>query len=492
MHKDLLVIGGGINGVGIAADAAGRGLSVVLCEMGDLAGATSSASSRLIHGGLRYLETKEFGLVRESLLERSALSRNAPHLVKLQPFVLPHCPWLRPYWLIRLGLFIYDHLAFDPRIPTSSALSTQELAKLELKDQYTKALQYYDCTEDDSRLVVHVALLAKQHGAEILTNTKLVKAVRKDDGWLVTLIKNNEPVVYTVKAIVNASGPWVQEVANNILNIPTKYKIKLVKGSHIIVPKLFSHKKAFILQNKDGRVVFVIPYLNDFTLIGTTDILLDHIENPVIVSDQEIKYLCEITNQFLQTPITPADVISKYAGIRPLHDNDQAQASKVTRDHVLDINEDIIQAPVISIFGGKITTYRNLAEIVCNKLRDYFPQAGKAWTKRAYLPGGYFLNDDVESFRRYLTSIFPNLAPKLLNHYLDNYGTRVGDLLREVKDLEDLGKHFGHLLYQREVDFLVENEWATTAEDILWRRGKLGLWFKGQEVKALEYYLARK
>lgn len=490
MDKDLLIIGGGINGVGIAADAAGRGLSVVLCEMGDLASATSSASSRLIHGGLRYLENFEFKLVRESLLERSILLRNAPHLVKLQPFVLPHCPWLRPYWLIRAGLFIYDHLAYNPHIPTSETLTKTELTQLELKQQYTKAARYYDCTEDDSRLVIHVALLAQQHGAEILSQTKLVKAVRKDNGWLVTLVKNNEVKVYNVKAIVNAAGPWVQQVANNILNIQTQHTVKLVKGSHIIVPKLFKHHEAFILQNQDGRIVFLIPYLKDFTLIGTTDVLLDNIESPVTVTPEEIDYLCAITNQFVTTPISPKDIINKYAGIRPLQDNHKSQASKITRDYVLDLNVIDSQAPVISVFGGKITTYRHLAEQAVNKLAAFFPALGKPWTKQAYLPGGYFLNEDIDSFKQYLITVYPTLPPKLLLHYVNNYGTRCGDILHNVHDVADLGQHFGALLYQREVDFLLEYEWATCAEDILWRRGKMGLWFTPDQVKNLDNYLA--
>jgi len=491
MNKDLLVIGGGINGVGTAADAAGRGLSVVLCEMGDLASGTSSASSKLINGGLRYLENKEFKLVRESLSERRILSRLAPHLIKAQAFVLPHCPWLRSYWLIRIGLFIYDHLAPDANIPKSRALNKDELASLELQQQYTRALQYYDCTEDDSRLTLHVALLAQQHGAEILTHTKLVKAVRKADGWLVTLAKGNELKVYNVKAIVNTAGPWVQTVANDILNIQTTHKIRLVKGSHIIVPKLFSHNKAFILQNKDGRIIFLIPYCDDFTLIGTTDILLDHIEQPVTVSNQEIDYLCNVTNEFVQKPISTKDVIYKYAGIRPLYDDQHQSASKITRDFVMDINEEILQAPVISVFGGKITTYRNLAEQVCDKLNKYFPKATKAWTKEAYLPGGYFLNNDLPSFTRYIFAAYSSLPTKLLAHYIHNYGTRCADLLREVHNVSDLGRHFGALLYQLEVDFLIENEWATCAEDVLWRRGKMGLWFKESEVRTLETYIRK-
>lgn len=487
MEKDLLIIGGGINGVGVAADAAGRGLSVTLCEMGDLASGTSSASSRLIHGGLRYLENYEFKLVRESLLERSILLHNAPHLVKLQPFVLPHCPWLRPYWMIRAGLFIYDHLAYDPEIPTSHALDSAELAALELKQQYKKALRYYDCTEDDGLLTVHVALLAKQHGAEILTRTKLVNAIRHDKYWTAILENSNGRTTHSFKAIVNAAGPRVQQVANDILNIATQYKTKLVKGSHIIVPKLFTHNDAFILQNQDDRVVFLIPYLQDFTLIGTTEVVLDQISSEVTISKEEIEYLCAITNQFVAKQISPQDIINTYSGIRPLHDDKHSSPGKITRDYALDFNFNM--APVISIFGGKITTYRHLAEELVDKLSKTFPQCGNAWTKTAYLPGGNFINGDVNAFRHYLISVYPNLPARVLMHYVNNYGTRAAEIVVDAQTEKDLGIHFGALLYQREVDFLVAEEWAQTAEDILWRRGKQGLWFKPEQVNALEKYL---
>jgi glycerol-3-phosphate dehydrogenase len=490
MDKDLLVIGGGINGTGIAADAAGRGLSVVLCEMGDLASGTSSASSKLIHGGLRYLENADFALVRESLSERKILSRLAPHLIKQQAFVMPHCPWLRPYWVIRSGMFIYDFLSNDRKIPNSKALNRAEIQSLELKQQYQKALQYYDCTEDDSRLVLHVALLARQHGAEILPRTKLVKAVRKKNGWLVSLLHDQDLKVYNVKSIVNTSGPWVQQVATELLNIKPKYNVRLVKGSHIVVPKLFDHNKAFILQNKDNRVVFVIPYMQNFTLIGTTDILLNQVEHPVTVSNEEMTYLCDITNQFLLRSISPSDVIYKYAGIRALHDQANIEPSKLSRDYVLDINEDEAEAPVISVFGGKITTYRSLAEHVGNRLLKYFPRAGKAWTKKAYLPGGYFPNDDVTSFTKHIHKNYAPIPESLLSHYINTYGTRTVEVLMNSHRLSDLGQHFGGDLYQREVDYLVQNEWAVTAEDILWRRGKQGLFLTPEETKKLENYLS--
>ncbi len=489
MDKDLLVIGGGINGVGTAADAAGRGLSVILAEMGDLASATSSASSKLIHGGLRYLETGDFTLVRESLRERRILKRLAPHLVRAQAFVMPYCPGLRSFWLLRSGLFIYDLFALGSKMPSSRIVAKTSMANLELKPEYTKALQYYDCTEDDSRLVIHTALLARQHGAEIMSRTKLVKAVRKPTGWVVTLLHNQDLKVFNVKAIVNATGPWVQQTAQEILQIKPKTNVCLVKGSHIVVPKLYAHDQAFILQNQDGRVVFIIPYMQDFTLIGTTDVVLEHIEHPVSVSEEEIEYLCDITNQFLQNTITPNNVVYKYAGIRSLHGDTFGAARKMSRDYILEVDETEPLAPAIFVFGGKITTYRHLAEQVGDKLRKYFPQAGKAWTKNAYLPGGYFPKQDIAAFKQHVYKIYGALPRPLLQHYLDNYGTRTLELLFNSHSISELGRHFGGLLYQREVDYLIQQEWAQTAEDILWRRGKQGLWFSPAQVANLANYL---
>lgn len=496
MDHDLLVIGGGINGVGVAADAAGRGLRVILCEMGDLANATSSASSKLIHGGIRYLETYEFKLVRESLRERRILRALAPHLIHIQPFVLPHCPGLRPYWLIRLGLFMYDHLAYDPGMPSSCALDANEVASLQLNPQFKRALQYYDCTEDDSRLVLHVALLAQQHGAKILTHTKLTSAQRTDSGWNVILQQNNadnsqQQIKLHVKAIVNAAGPWVEQVANQILHIETQHRVKLDKGSHIIVPKLFTHDEAFILQNSDGRVVFLIPYLREFTLIGTTDIPLKEIEFPTKISHDEIKYLCDTVNQFSARKITPHDVVHSYSGIRPLFDDHAKKVSKVTRDYVIDVDDTIATAPVFSIFGGKITTYRHLAEALCNSLKTYFPQCGDAWTEAAILPGGDFPDGDVDSFKLQLIAHYPYVDPKVLMHYVNNYGTRALQILESVNSTKDLGVHFGALLYQVEVDYLVKHEWARSSEDILWRRGKMGMWFDDEQTTKLETYLGK-
>lgn len=490
MDKDLLVIGGGINGVGTAADAAGRGLSVVLCDMGDLASATSSASSKLIHGGLRYLEQGDIKLVRESLRERRILTNLAQHLIKPHPFVIPHCPWLRPMWMLRAGLFMYDHLTYDKRIPKSTTVSQAEVIQLELKPEFTKAVQYYDCITDDSRLVINVALLAKQHGAEIFPRTKLVKAIRKEDGWVVSLIQNNDLKVLHVKAIVNATGQWVEHVAAEILDLKPNVNLKLVRGSHIVVPKLFNHGKALVLQNKDERVVFVIPYLNDFTLIGTTDILLDQIEQPAIVSDEECAYLCDTVDQYLQHTITPKDILYKYAGVRTLHANNEKAPSKMTRDYALDIDDSNINAPAISIFGGKLTTYRSLAEHVVNNLKKYFPNLGKPWTAKAYLPGGYFPNDDLAAFTQHMLKTYAPLPPDILKYYVNNYGTRSVELLMNSHNISDLGQHFGGMLYKREVDYLVQHEWAQSAEDILWRRGKQGLWLSAEQVQNLEKYLS--
>lgn len=491
MDKDLLVVGGGINGAGIAADAAGRGLSVVLCEMGDLSSGTSSASSKLIHGGLRYLENSEFGLVRESLRERKILSHLAPHLVKPHSFIMPHSSMVRPLWMLRSGLWLYDKLAFDSHIPKSKILKPNVVHQLDLKLQYTKAIQYYDCTADDSRLVLHVALLAKQHGAEILTNTKLVKAIRKDHGWMVSLLQNNDLKVMHVKAIVNATGPWVKHVASEVLDLTPKYDLRLVKGSHIIVPKLYNHDHAFVLQNEDHRIVFVIPYMNDFTLIGTTDVLLDDIEHPITPLTSEINYLCDVVNKYLQHSISPQNVVHSYAGIRALHalNTETIEARKITRDYVLDIDDKNIHAPSISVFGGKITTYRSLAENLVNHLKKYFPNLGKPWTTRAYLPGGYFPNNDLEAFKKHVFKTYAPLPENLLNHYIDTYGTRCSEVLINSHNIADLGQHYGGNLYKREVDFLVQNEWAKSAEDILWRRGKQGLFLTQQQIINLENYL---
>lgn len=486
MHRDLLVIGGGINGVGTAADAAGRGLSVVLCEMGDLASGTSSASSKMIHGGLRYLEHREFGMVRQSLRERNYLLHNAAHLITPQRFVIPVDPAMRPYWQLRAGLWLYDCLATGSGLPSSAALSLEEFG---LQPEFSRGLSYYDCTVDDARLVLHVALQARQHGAEILPRTKFIKATRQAKNWIVTLQQDQKTLEYTVDAIVNTAGPYVQNVDNNILHINTEHKMRLIKGCHIIVPKLFAHDDALVLQNTDTRIIFIIPYCGKFSLIGTTEVRVDSPDD-LSISEVEIEYLCENVNRALNNKtISRADIIHKFSGIRPLYDDHHAEPKDNSRDFVLDV--DINKAPLISLFGGKLTTYRHTAEQICNQLQKLMPRCGEAWTEDAFLPGAHFPNDDFQLFAKHIYKIYANLPQPLLDHYLQNYGTRLTNLLQNVHNVGNLGEHFGGLLYRREVDFLHQEEWAKTAEDILWRRGKQGLFFTPDQVKSLDDYLKR-
>lgn len=483
MDADLLVIGGGINGVGTAADAAGRGLSVILCEKGDLASGTSSASSNLIHGGLRYLEHGQFGLVRQALHERNLLSKHASHLITAQPFLLPMSPEIRKPWLLRLGLKIYDFLAWDSQLPKSSSIVIKDLG---LQAQYHHALKYYDCKVDDSRLVLHVALQAHEHGAHIFTRTEIIAAERTPKHWIVKLKNGNEIRDYVVKAIVNAAGPSAQQIANNILHVHTEHKIRLIKGTHILVPKLFDHNEALVLQNNDQRTIFVIPYMDKFSLIGTTEVLVDDPKDPV-ASEEEIEYLCNAVNKFILNPIKKVDIVHVYAGIRPLYNDDNQDPSKNSREFVIDIDDK--QAPLITLFGGKLTTYRHTSEQICNTLQKNLPKCGAPWTDTAYLPGGHFPNNDQDMFKKHIKNIYTHLPQDLLQHYLNNYGTRITNLLMNVHSQANLGEHFGGFLYKREVDFLMQHEWARTAEDILWRRGKQGLFLDDQQVSRLSQYL---
>lgn len=483
MDADLLVIGGGINGVGTAADAAGRGLSVILCEKGDLANGTSSASSNLIHGGLRYLEHGKFGLVRQALRERQLLCKHAAHLVTPQPFLIPLNPEIRSPLLLKLGLRIYDLLAWGSDLPKSSSVIIKNLGLL---DTYHHALKYFDCKVDDSRLVLHVALQAHEHGAKIFTRTEIIKAQRTAKHWLVTLKNGNHITEYTVKTIVNAAGPYAQHIANNILHVHTEHKIRLVKGTHIVVPKIFAHDNALLLQNTDKRNIFVIPYMQDFSLIGTTEVLVDNPQDTK-VSREEIEYLCKSVNEYVSTPISAKDIIHQYAGIRPLYNDDSKNASQNSREFVIDTDDK--QALLITLFGGKLTTYRHTAEQICNSIQKHLPKCGIPWTDTAYLPGGHFPNEDEALFKKHIENIYKSLPTQLLDHYFRNYGTRATNLLMNVHSEANLGEHFGGLLYKREVDFLVQQEWAYTAEDILWRRGKQGLFLDSSQVKRLADYL---
>ena len=475
---DLLIIGGGINGASIARDAAGRGLDVVLVEQDDLASHTSSASSKLIHGGLRYLEHYEFRLVREALIEREVLLRIAPHIIWPLRFVLPHSPEQRPAWLIRAGLFLYDHLGGRRRLPASQRIDLRtDPAGAPLKAAFGTAFTYADCWVDDARLVVLNAMAAAEHGAGVLTRTRCVRARRTDGLWQAELQPGGGGPVRTIqaRALVNAAGPWVSAVQEDVLARPALRRVRLVKGSHIVVPRLFDHPDPYILQNTDGRVVFALPYEQDFTLIGTTD--ADFRGDPAAArpSSEEILYLCRAVSRYFRAPLTPDTVIHSFAGVRPLYDDARSDVSAVTRDYVLDLDGPAGRAPLLSVFGGKITTCRRLAEQALEKLQPVLGFTGGAWTGRVPLPGGDLPDGDFERFLTDLSAQNAWLPAPLAQRYARAYGTRAMILIAGARSLPDLGRHLGDHLYEAEVDYLVRHEFARCAEDILWRRSKLGL-----------------
>lgn len=486
---DIFIIGGGINGTGIAADASGRGLRVLLCEKDDLAQHTSSASSKLIHGGLRYLEHKEFRLVRESLAEREVLLNKAPHLVRPMRFVMPHQPHLRAAWLIRTGLFLYDHLATRKNLAASTSVQFSPIIS-PLKSHITRGFEYSDCCVDDARLVVLNALQAKENGAEILTQTVCISACRKTDYWLLRVKNATGEFEVKSKALINAAGPWVADIIEKQLKLKTPHQVRLVQGSHIIVPRLYNAEHAFIFQNADQRVVFAIPYLEQFTLIGTTD--REFFEDPdqVQIHDDEIDYLLDISNQYFKKQMTRADIISSFSGVRALPDDEHEQASAITRDYRLSLNVDDRQKlPLLSVFGGKLTTYRKLAESALLHLADFFPNMGAPWTENRRLPGAEqwtSLEDLILQIRQQL----PDIPVKLARRWAMSYGVRVWQMLDGAVSLEDLGQLIAHDLYAAEVDYLVTYEWARSSRDILWRRTKLGLWFLTEDIERLEQYLA--
>jgi len=464
---DLLVIGGGINGAGIARDAAGRGLSVVLVEKGDLGAATSSASSKLIHGGLRYLELFEFRLVAEALAEREILLGIAAHLTSPMRFVMPHVPELRPRWMIRLGLFLYDHLARRSLLPGSQPVRLDTPPYSDgLRPQLRHGFLYSDCAVDDSRLVVANALDARARGARLMVRTELLRATRGTEGWRARLSNGDELHAH---AVVNAAGPWVKHVLNERLDQPSADEVRLVQGSHIVVPRRYSGEHAFILQNDDRRVVFMIPFEERFTLIGTTDVPVQGDLAAASASDEEVAYLCRAASRYLARAVQPSDVVWRYAGVRPLHDDGSRDPSAVTRDYTLRLDEVGGRCPVLSVFGGKITTYRRLAEHVMDKLRPHFPHLKGAWTERAPLPGSDFTSrDDArrEIFSRYRALPVPVVEGAFKRH---------GALASEVLGDGIIGEHYGAGLTERELRYFVEREWAGSADDVLWRRSKTGL-----------------
>ena len=475
---DLLVVGGGINGAGIARDAAGRGLSVLLCEQHDLAAHTSSASTKLIHGGLRYLEYREFGLVRKALQERETLLRAAPHIMWPLRFVMPHMPDLRPAWLIRAGLFLYDHLARRELLPGSRGIAMRDHpAGAPLVESIKRGFVYSDGWVNDARLVVLNALDAAEHGATILTRTRLLSAVRAGGEWRAQLEQADGSILdVRAASVANAAGPWVGELLQGALGRPASHSVRLVKGSHIVTRRLFDHDHAYIFQNPDKRIIFAIPYEHDYTLIGTTDIEYRGDPAQVAINADETQYLCDSINRYFRQKISPADVRWTYSGVRPLLEEEGADnPSAVTRDYSLELDSPAGEAPLLSVFGGKITTFRKLAEEAVDKLSAALGKSVPSWTSGAPLPGGDIAQANFERFLAQLQQQHAWLPADLAHRLARAYGTRVRNVIGHAQSLADLGRAFAPGLYEAELVYLRDTEWARSAQDVLWRRSKLGL-----------------
>ncbi len=512
---DLFIIGGGINGCGIARDAAGRGLSVTLVEMNDLASATSSASTKLFHGGLRYLEYFEVRLVREALIERETLLRAMPHISWPMRFVLPYhkdmrfdsetptskllstvMPWMRgrrPAWLIRLGLFLYDTLGGRKILPGTSSLNLHTAPEgAPLQDKFETAYEYSDCWIEDARLVVLNARDAEARGARIMVRTEVVSAHRVDDLWEVTVRDrdNDETRVIRAKMLINAGGPWVGDIIQSKIHVNSREGVRLVRGSHIVTRKLFDHDKCYFFQGEDGRIIFAIPYEQDFTLIGTTD--QDHAEpseHPVC-TEAEKDYLCDFASKYFAQPVTKDDIVWTYSGVRPLYDDGASSATAATRDYTLKVNA-IGGAPVLNVFGGKITTYRRLAESALEKVSEHFPDLPGPWTAGVALPGGDFPVDGVQNLGDGLKADFPFLDAFWAARLIRAYGTEARVMLGDAKEAADLGEAFGATLTAREVEWLMDKEFARRAEDVVWRRNKLGLRLDADQIDRLDQWMAQ-
>ncbi len=487
---DLAIIGGGINGVGIARDAAGRGLKVYLCEQNDLASATSSSSTKLIHGGLRYLEHYKFRLVAESLAEREILLQMAPHISWPMRFVLPHEPGIRPRWMIRLGLFMYDHLGGRKLLPGSKSLDlSKDLAGNALKSAFKKGFEYSDCWVDDARLVVLNAMDAREHGAVVETRTRCVEAQSSDEGWQLQVEDEQGTHEISARVLVNAAGPWVVDCIKGVIGTETGESVRLVRGSHIVVPKIFNHDRSYIFQNRDGRIIFAIPYESDFTLLGTTD--LDHIgsASDAQCSDEETGYICDAASEYFKVPVKSEDVVWTYSGVRPLYDDGASAAQEATRDYVLKTRLIDERSALLNVFGGKITTFRRLAEHALKELQPWLKSEGKEWTAGSSLPGGDIPWAGLEAVKNQFFADYSYLEEKDLQRVFHSYGNYARKWLGEAKSRQDLGQDFGAGLYQAEVDYLVDNEWAVDVEDVIWRRSKLGLRLSADEVNVLKTYL---
>ena len=490
---DLLVIGGGVNGAGIARDASGRGLAVLLCEKDDLAQGTSSRSGKLVHGGLRYLEYYEFRLVREALIEREILLESAPHIIWPMRFVLPHSPDDRPAWLVRLGLFFYDHLGGRKRLPGTRSLDLRTAPEgAPVKPEFQRGFEYSDCWVDDARLVVLNALAAKELGADIRTRTACVSARRVGGLWQVTLkaLVSGKKTEVAARAIVNAAGPWVNDIVGRVAGLNSSHSVRLVKGSHIVVPKFWEGRHAYLVQNSDKRVIFINPYQNDLALIGTTDIPYEGRAEDVAAEASEIDYLIGAVNRYFKRQLQRQDVVHSFAGVRPLYDDNADSPSAVTRDYEFELDAPSGGAPLLSVFGGKITTFRKLSEHALERLKPFFPAMKPEWTAKSHLPGGDISNADFEQFLGDLRASCPWLPASLAKHYGRLYGTRASTLLKGAKNLSDLGHKFGPDFYAREAQYLIQNEWAATAEDILERRTKHGLHMNGPERMAFAEWMA--
>ncbi len=489
---DIAIIGGGINGCGIARDAAGRGYSVFLAEMGDLAGGTSSGSTKLIHGGLRYLEHYEFRLVREALKEREVLWRNAPHIVRPMRFLLPHHRGLRPAWLLRLGLFLYDHIGGRKLLPKTRSVDLRhDPAGRPLKPLFARAFEFSDCWVEDARLVVLNALDAAEKGATITIRTAVAGARREDGAWTLDLRDTRSGATSRIRArmLVNAAGPWVENVLTGVIGRNHAHAVRLVQGSHIVVRRKSDDPRAYFFQNADGRIIFAIPYEDDFTLIGTTDRDYQGDPGEVSISEAEIDYLCQAASEYFTEPVGRADIVWSYSAVRPLYDDGASKAQEATRDYVLKLDGRPGEPAVLNIFGGKITTYRKLAEAALEKISGVLGARGQPWTRNAPLPGGGFEVGTFAAEVERLAGAFPFIDAAMARRLVRLYGTRAHAVLGRATSLADLGRRFGPDLYEAELRYLAAHEWAMTGEDVLWRRTKQGLRLTPEEARQLDVYM---